>query len=187
MRDLYQNRNNFIYLDIGKKITDFYVVNDDIVHGISSFPFGEDAIIDFISKKERLTKEIIHSMINIKCHGKCDPESEKKINLFIDDGLRVWTEKFNTSISKICLEKDAPLEIFITTNSDLLNLFISKIKQENYDHPVRIYGKKPNINQIQEGVFNNFVVNGKIFRKQPFVKMDIVFLDRLNKRKPLYA
>ncbi|MFA6227002.1 MAG: hypothetical protein WC631_00740 [Candidatus Paceibacterota bacterium] len=187
MRDLFPNRNNFIYIDIGKKITDIYVVREDIIHGISSFPFGEDAIIESVSKKEGLTKEIIQSLINIKSHGKCDEESERKVNNIIDDGLSMWVEKFNESIPKICLEKDVPFEIFIITNSDLLNLFVGRIKQENYNHPVRIYGKKPSITQISEGTFNNFIINGKIFKKQPFIKMDIILLDKLDKQKPLYA
>ena len=187
MRDLFPNRNDFIYVDIGNKITDLFVVRDDIIHGISSFPFGEEAIIESISKKEKLSKEMIQSLVNIKCHGKCDEKTENKINNIINDGLKVWAEKFNESVSKICLEKDAPLEIFTIANSDLLNLFMNRIKQENYDHPIKIYGKKPNVTQISEGVFNNFVVNGKIFKKQPFIKMDMILLDKLNKQKPLYA
>ena len=187
MRDLFPNKNDFIYIDIGNKITDIYVVREDVIQGISSFPFGEEAIIESISTQEKLTKEMIQSLINIKCHGKCDADTEQKINNLINDGLKVWAEKFGDSISKICQEKDAPNEIFTIANSDLLNLFINRIRQENYDHPIRIYGKKPIITQIPEGVFNNFVVNGKMFKRQPFIKMDIVLLDKLNKQKPLYA
>jgi hypothetical protein len=181
-RDLFNNKNNFIYVDIGKLITDIYVVIDDTIHGIASFPFGENAIIENIAKDLKMTKEIIFSTLNIKCHGKCDEITENKVNDFIKTGLTRWSEKFNEALKKICEEKDAPLEIMMVSNTDLSNLFVEKIKNQNADGPFRVYGKNPYLTIIGEGVLNNFVDGAKVFRNQPYIKMDIIFLDKLTKQ-----
>jgi len=181
-RDLFSNKNNFIYVDIGKLITDIYIVIDDTIHGIASFPFGENAIIDDVAKDLKMTKEIVLSTLNIKCHGKCDEITEGKVNDFIKTGLAKWSEKFNEALKKICEEKDAPLEIMMISNTDLSNLFVEKIRNQNADGPFKIYGKNPYLTIIGEGVLNNFVDSGKAFKNQPYIKMDIILLDKLIKQ-----
>ncbi len=181
-RDLFTNKNNFIYVDIGKLITDIYIVIDDTIHGIASFPFGENTIIENIARDLKITKEIVLSTLNIKCHGKCDEITESKVNDFIKTGLAKWSEKFNEALKNICEEKDAPLEIMMISNTDLSNLFVEKIKNQNAEGPFRVYGKNPYLTIIGEGILNNFVDGAKVFKNQPYVKMDIIFLDKLVKQ-----
>lgn len=182
-RDLYQNKNNYIYVDIGKMITDIYVVIEDVIHGIASFPFGENAIIENISKELKISKEMVLSTLNIKCHGKCDQETENKVDSFIKTGLARWSEKFDKSLRKICEEKDAPLEIIMLANTDLANLFVDKIKDQESPKYFNIFGENPHLTIIGEGILNNFVNGGKMFKNQPFIKMDIILLDKLIKQK----
>ncbi|MFA6430179.1 MAG: hypothetical protein WC229_00180 [Candidatus Paceibacterota bacterium] len=181
-RDLFQNKNNFIYVDIGKLITDIYVVIDDTIHGIASFPFGENAIIENIAKDLKMTKDLVLSTLNIKCHGKCDEDTDIKVNNFIKTGLSKWSENFNGALKRICEEKDAPLEIMMIANTDLSNLFVEKIKNQNSETPFKIYGKNPHLTIIGEGVLNNFINGGKVFKNQPYIKMDIILLDKLIKQ-----
>jgi len=181
-RDLYSDKNNYVYVEIGKLITDIYVVLDDVIHGIASFPFGETAIIESVSRNMKITKEMVNSMLNIKCHGKCDEETDKKIDSFIKMGLSEWSDRFNASFAKICDEKDAPTDIIMTTNTDISKLFINNIKSHN-ETSLKIYNKDTNLTIISEGILNNFVIGGKIFRNQPFIKMDIILLDKLTNQK----
>jgi hypothetical protein len=181
-RDLFDNKNNFIYVDIGKLITDIYVVIDDTIHGIASFPFGENVIIENIAKDLKMTKEIVLSTLNIKCHGKCDEITESKVDDFIKTGLAKWSEKFNEALKNVCEEKDAPQEILMISNTDLLNLFVEKIKNQNINGPFKVFGKNPFLTIIGEGVLNNFVDSGKAFKNQPYIKMDIILLDKLVKQ-----
>ncbi len=181
-RDLFQDKNNFIYVDIGNLVTDIYIVINDVIHGIASFPFGESIIINNIAKDLKVTKEIVFSTLNIKCNGKCDIETENKIDLYVNTGLAKWAEQFNETLSKICKEKDAPLEVIMMPNTDLIKNFVDKIKNNKSESILKIFSNNPELTIINEEILNNFVCGGNVFKNQHHVKMDIILLDKLIKQ-----
>jgi hypothetical protein len=69
MRDLFSDKNDFIYFEINDSITDLYIVRNDVLCEISSFPIGENDILNSISAKNNIPKEVIASKISIKHDG----------------------------------------------------------------------------------------------------------------------
>jgi len=187
IRDFFPNKDDFIYVDIGKLITDLYIVRNDIIQGISSFPIGEDAILENITKKTKTNKEVFLSLLNIKCHNKCDDETEDKIKLILTEGMKNWSQKFKETFEKICTEKDTPSDIMMLAKTDFTQLLVKRLSDKNYEHTLRIYGKKPIFSGLNENILNNFISGGKFFKNQPFIKIDLVFLDKLIKQKALYV
>ena len=177
LRDFYIDKNDFIYIDIGETITDICVVKDDVVFGTISFPFGERNIIQAISKISNISEDLVLSSINIKCSGNCDEKEYDKMEKLLNMGMYSWFEKFNDIIVKICSEKDIPKNIFILPNTDLSRIFSERIKTNGYLELFKKFGIEVNTLVLEENILDDFITNGRVFRKEPYIKMDLIFLN----------
>ena len=183
LRDLFSDKNDFVYIDIGNNLTDIYIVKEDIIHGIISFPLGEEDIIESISKRTNTLPEIIKSKLNLNCSVGCDEKTIEDIGNLVKTGLSMWLFKFRSTVSRICNEKDLPNNIFMITNTDLTKLFANELKNNDSFNLLRNIGGKTDVVLINESVIDNQIINGNVFSGEPYVKMDLIFLDKLIKQK----
>jgi len=180
-RDLYTNRNDFIYVDIGKLITDVYVVRDDVIFGVASIPFGEENIIQTSLSKTSLSRDIFLSHINIGQDNKFDLDSHNRGEDLLKAGFDMWKDRLKDSLVKICTETNIPNNIFIITNSIISSILIKELSNKEKSK-LEILGSKIEVSPIAENIINNFVSNGNNFANEPYVKMDLVFLDKVLKQ-----
>ncbi|MCX6717320.1 MAG: hypothetical protein NTU76_01425, partial [Candidatus Taylorbacteria bacterium] len=183
LRDLFSDKNDFVYIDIGNNLTDIYIVKEDIIHGIISFPLGEEDIIESISKRTNTLPEIIKSKLNLNCSVGCDEKTIEDIGNLVKTGLSMWLFKFRSTVSRICNEKDLPNNIFMITNTDLTKLFANELKNNDSFNLLRNIGGKTDVVLINESVIDNQIINGNVFSGEPYVKMDLIFLYKLIKQK----
>ncbi|MFH1455199.1 MAG: hypothetical protein ABIF22_02680 [bacterium] len=181
-RDLYSNKNDFIYVDLGKLITDVYVVRDDIIFGIASFPFGEENIIQTSLLKTNLSRDILTSHISIGYDKKFALTSHNNGGDLLKAGFDFWKNKLNDALSKICTEMNIPNNMFIITNSVISSILVRQLSDKENNKQLEILDSKIEVLEISEGILNNFILNGKVFAKEPYVKMDLVFLDKILKQ-----
>jgi hypothetical protein len=183
LRDLYDDKNNFIYIDISSNITDVYVVRDDVVFGIISFPFGEKNIIQNISKKFKISEDIIYSLFTMKCHGKSDKTTKDKVEDYIEYGLQEWIENFDSTIVQICSESNIPKNIFVVSDSDFDKIVYNKIKKDFNINIFKKNGMSLKVDLIEESVVDSCLMNSNFFKNEPYVKMDVVFLNKILNKK----
>ena len=181
-RDLYTDKNDFIYVDIGKLITDIYVVKDDVIFGVASFPFGGEHIIQNSLSKTNLTREIFMSHLNIGYDKKFNLTSHNNGEDLLKTGFDLWEENFISTMSEICTEINIPNNLFIFPNDLIVNMFTKNLIGKINNNKSKIFDSKVEVSVINEGVMNSFVSNGKIFLNEPYIKMDLVFLDKIFKQ-----
>jgi len=77
----------------------------------------------------------------------------------------------------VCKEIKMPKNIFIVANSGLAHFFVEEsLRQRNIDLS-KIFGKKMDMTVINEIIMNDLVSNGRIFPHEPYIKMDVVFIN----------
>ena len=179
LRDLFLDKNNFIYFDINESITDLYIVRGDVIEEVSSFPIGQNDIVKEISEKSKLSTEIITSKINIKYQGNCDGETSKEIDSLVENGFKLWFENLNSTISKMSLPINVPNNIFVVANSSITKIFAEKMVKDVLDKKIELLNIKINPEIIKEEIFNSMITNAKVYMNEPYIKMDLVFLDKL--------
>ena len=69
------------------------------------------------------------------------------------------------------------------TNTDLTKLFANELKNNENFNLLRNIGVKTDVVLINESVIDNQIMNGSVFVGEPYVKMDLIFLDKLIKQK----
>ncbi len=182
LRDLYSDKNDFIYVDIGKLLTDVYVVRDDIIFGIASFPFGEEDIIKMSLSKTNLSKDVFLSYINIGQDNNFDLSSHNNGEDLLKTGIYFWENQLKDSLSKICTEMNIPNNLFIIANGVIPSILIKELFKKS-NQKFEIFGSKIDVLIIGENIINNYVLNGKFFANEPYIKMDLIFLYKILKRK----
>jgi hypothetical protein len=179
-RDLYSNKNDFIYVDIGNLITDVYAVRDDIIFGVASFPYGEENIMQASLEKTNLSRDILASHLSVGLDKKFDLTSHNNGVDLLKSGFEAWKIKLSETLSKICTEMNIPNNMFIIPNSVVSNILANELSKKDNDY-FEILDSRIEVSSIVEGVLNSFVLNGKSFLNEPHVKMDVIFLDKMLK------
>ncbi len=175
LKDLYADKNNFLYIDIGHILTDVYVVIDDVVSGIISFPFGEKDIIARVLEKTNISEEILLSNISAKHSGHDDMMNKKDTEKLLDFGVKIWLGLLSDAIGKIAKEPNIPSHIFMVTNSPLSDFIAREFTNKKASEPLKLLGVDMEVELISEGVLNPLITNGKNFADEPYIKMDLVF------------
>ena len=178
-RDLYSNKNDFIYVDIGKLITDIYVVRDDIIFGVASFPFGEENIIQTSLSKTNLSRDVFLSHIDIGQDKNFDLPSHNNGEDLLKTGFDFWEVKLKDSLLKVCNEMNIPNNLFVITNSVISSMLIQRFSGIEEKKQIEILGSKIEISAIGENIINDYILNSNFFTNKPYVKMDLVFLDKM--------
>ena len=101
-------QNNFLYADIGESITDAYILRDNTVEGIVSFPFGQKDILKSALLASNFSQEIFLSKIAMKHAGHDDAISDKDLLPFLEKGMKLWVEKLSVALSTIFTEINMP-------------------------------------------------------------------------------
>ncbi len=178
-RDLYSDKNDFIYVDIGKLITDVYAVREDVIFGIASIPFGEEKIIETSLSKTNLSRDIFMSHISIGQDKKFDLVSHNNAGDLLKSGFDLWKNKLEDSLSQICTEMNIPNNMFIITNSIISSILAKELSNKGKNKQFEMLGSKIQTLGITEDVINSFIFNGKAYVNEPYIKMNLVYLDRL--------
>lgn len=182
-RDLYSNKNDFIYVDIGKMITDIYVVRDDVIFGTASFAYGEENILQDSLARTNLSREVFLSYINIGQDKNFQLVSHNNGEDLLKHGFDIWKKKFREILPKICNEVNVPTNMFIIKNNAIPSILVREMAGRRSITRFEILGTKIKVSSIGERTINDFVTNGRDFVNEPYIKMDLVFIDKMLKNK----
>jgi transaldolase len=72
-----------------------------------------------------------------------------------------------------------PSKLFVITSSMISNMLIMELSNKQEGKQLEIIGSKLDVVTISENVINSFILNGKSFPNTPYLKMDLVFLDKI--------
>lgn len=178
-KDLYSDKNDFIYVDLGKIVTDIYVVRDDIIFGVASMPFGEENIIQASLAKTNLSREVFLSHLNIGYEKNFDLASHNNGQDLLKTGFEIWKENLRDSLSKVCTEVNIPNSMFIIANGMLPSMLADDLSNKGRGNQFKVLDSKIDVSVISENIINGFVLNGKTFENVPHIKMDSIFLNKI--------
>ncbi len=179
LRDEFPDKSNFVYVDLGKLVTDIYIVKDNVISGLASFPFGEENIIETSLHKTNLSREVFMSHINIGNDNNFNLVSHNNGSDLLKTGFHIFESNLKKSILQICTDNQIPQEMLIVTNSIISDMFIDDTIDKNNNSKFEILDKKVKILPITENIFSSSLLNGMSFSNEPYIKMDLIYLHKL--------
>jgi len=153
IRNLFPQKEDFIYIDVNEEITDIFIIKDDVILSEASFPFGSNHFTREVSSILRVPNEVANSMIKMYCLRNNDQLAALKMAVIMDKAARKWLNRISEILNGFKAKMYVSDSIFLVTNNDLLCFFREKLQKQDFDV---------------------FVINNKKL-KSPVVINDIMF------------
>jgi cell division ATPase FtsA len=116
IRDLFPDKDNYMFLDLSSEISDISMVRDGILMGSASFPLGRNFFVRKISSALNISLEETFSLISIFHHKNLDDITTAKIETVLSDAMNEWVAEMQKSLALLAREVYIPRTIFkITT------------------------------------------------------------------------
>lgn len=133
IRDLFPNKEDFIYLDISEEMTDLAIVKDNVVTVNVSFPLGRNEFIRRLSQKLNLTELIADSMIKMNSSKSHHEMANLNFNNAMKEVVEDWANQLQSIFAKIKQNLHLPTSVFFVANNDLTFLLKERLKAETFD------------------------------------------------------
>ncbi len=176
LRDLYSDKNDFIYMDIGDLISEVSLVRNDTLFGTISVPIGKKAILENIATKLNLPQNLAVSAMNMHAQGSQNSPENKEV---LSAEISSFLVAMDTAIVKMCNPIDLPKHIFLLRNDDFAVFLVREIERIKNTNTLSAFNPNMIVNPIDDGIINAFIIGGKFFKNYPFVKIDALFANKL--------
>ena len=177
IRDIYPEKENFIYLDIHEELTDLSVIKESVFVENSSFPLGKNFFTRQISEKLNISSNEAQSLINLYGSGKCDQTTSKKIQTITDIALKDWLNNFHSALVSFSLNMYVPRTIFMIVSDDFKVFLAEKLKEEKFSQ-FSMTEELFDVIVIDDKSLCKYCKSDKDFKKEPFAELECVFLNK---------
>lgn len=178
IRDIYSDKENFIYLDVHGELTDLSIIKDNIFVESASFPSGKNFFIRKISEKLRVSSNEAYSLINLHASGKSDQVTSQKIQTAIDDALKSWVDNFHSVLTSLSLNMYVPRTIFMIVGDEFSVFLTRKLKEQRFSQ-FSMTDESFNVIVLDSKGLCEYCKSEKDFKKDPFTELECVFLNKM--------
>lgn len=132
IRDIFVNKDNFLFLDITGEITDVSLVKSDVLTGVRSFPFGKNFVIRRISSHHNAPPEEAMSLFNMVGSGKSDAKTREKLDVVLLEAKKEWLSAFSKAMIDVTNGHPVPNTIFFTADDEVAEYFSKALETEKF-------------------------------------------------------
>lgn len=133
VRDIYQNKENFLLVDISGEVTDISMVKKNVLRESISFPLGRNFLARGIASHLGCGLNEATSLISLFKDGHAEKSIVKKLTPTIDHLRAEWLKKFQDSLANLSHDISIPATVFIAVGRDLADFFCQTIKNEQFN------------------------------------------------------
>lgn len=178
IRDIYPDKEDFVYLDVHGELTDLSVVKEGVLTESVSFPMGRNYFIRKLSEDFQISSEEAHSLINLYIRKDCDEKTSKKIQTSINDSLKHWSDNFHSTLTSLSSSIYIPRTIFTIAGDEFSTFFVKNLKEEKFSQ-FSLAEESFNVIVLDSKKLSEYCGSGKDLKKGPFAELECVFLNKL--------
>ena len=178
IRDIYSDKENFIYLDVHGELTDLSIIKDNVFVESASFPAGKNFFIRHISEKLRLSANEAHSLINLYAEKRCDQETSQKVEVAIGASLKSWLDNFHSVLTSLSLNMYVPRTIFMAVSDEFGAFLAKELKEERFSQ-FSMTDEYFDVIVLNSKSLCEYCKSDKNFKKEPFAELECIFLNKM--------
>lgn len=176
VRDMFPDEKNFLFIDITGEATDVSLVNNDLLVGTMSFPYGKNFFIREISTGLHTPQEEATSLFNMFLSGTLHSSKQNDVKNLVEYVENKWLARFEKTLSALSATGMLPLKVFFTADTDIAELFskiIGKTKME-------IHAGEPfEINHLDQFIVAKFVSFESEVIRDPFLVVEALLAAKI--------
>ncbi|MFZ2523418.1 MAG: hypothetical protein WAW92_03470 [Minisyncoccia bacterium] len=158
VRDLFNQYQDFILLDVTSEVTDLSLVSNDVLIKTVAIPSGRNFIIRQIAKKFDMPVEIAESNLSTYSLQKLDKDTSGKIEEVLIDIEKEWSIYLERALLDLSPELSLPNHLYMTSQSDVADVYLNYLKLSKADSTAT-FRKNLNVVRVQDkilsGLYNN--------------------------------
>lgn len=179
VRDIFDNINDFLILNIDEEFTEISIMQDDTLVLVKSFNFGRNTLIRKIS--EKINKNIIEtkSIINAYINDHLEKEYVKKIEKAINEANKEWINSVKSILRGATIDMLIPKDIFIVSDDSSIHWFANLLDYSNFPE---FTTPENNFNVIigDKRVLNDFCDFSLNVIPEENLTMQSIFINKIN-------
>lgn len=179
IRDIYPDKENFIYLDVHGELTDLSIIKDNVFVESASFPAGKNFFVRQISEKLRVSANEAHSLINLHGSGKTDQATSQKVEAAIDAALKNWLDSFHSVLTSLSLNMYVPRTIFMIVSDEFSVFLTEKLREEKLSQFSLTTEESFDVIVLDSKSLCEYCKSDKNFKKEPFAELECIFLNKI--------
>lgn len=121
LRDVYQDIEDFLLVDVTGEITDAHVVSDTSLRDVVSFPCGTRSIIRRISNVKNI--DIAQARSFIRAYARSHQDSTDKDQVVVEEALEGWVDACTNALTTLEDSVVLPGTVFCMIDEQLAPLF----------------------------------------------------------------
>jgi cell division ATPase FtsA len=165
IRNLFPQKDDFIYLDISEEVTDISIVKDDILISNASISLGRNDFLRSLAKNLKVTEGVADSMIRMSEREVHDELATLKLSVAMNQAGDKWLEKIFEVLDSLKEKIYVPEQIFLIASADLISLVKDKLQKRDF----------------KVTVVDNKKIRGMAIKDDIIYRLVLMFLDDLYK------
>ncbi len=177
VRDLFNDQNNFLLIDIDGELTNISMTKKDVIRESISFPFGVNFIIRGLAKGLSCTLDEAQSFLSLYKDGHAGADVITKIEPIINKLKDEWLKKFQESLANLSNDISIPANIFMMADKEWVFFFTDLIKKEQFNQ-YTLAEDKFKITPINSETLHGLATFEENVAREPFLIIGSVYVNR---------
>ena len=182
IRDMYSQKQNFIFIDVGGEMTDVSVVRNGILVETESFPLGKNFLIRTTASELQTENVEALSSFGLYMEDKMASTGKRKIQGALAHVEKEWGEAFYKTLGSMATHITMPGTVFIIADIPFGKWFSEVIKSKGSGN-IMLMGEKIETIIINPLVLSKFATFDLKVDKDAFIVTESLFIDKLLKSK----
>ncbi|MBU0722799.1 hypothetical protein KKH46_01090 [Patescibacteria group bacterium] len=180
MRDLYSEKQNFIFVDMGGEATEIFITHNGILTDTFSISLGKNFLLRTMTSEMQTTKEETLSLFGLFMEGNLTATKKQKVQKALEYVAAEWNEAFCKEIQSRSECRILPRLFFVAADTPFAQWLTTTIK----NNKLKDILKQPiEVALINPLIFNKFVAVDIKTKSDIFMTVGTLFVDRLIKSK----
>lgn len=178
IRDIFPTEKNLLFLDVTGEATDVSRMENDLLIGTVSFPYGKNFFIREISIRMKTIHEEAETLFSMFLRDELNSVRSTKIAEVISVAEKEWLSKFEKTLTKIAHKQALPSKIFFTTDTELAPFFSRLIAKATSE---LLLGASFDVQYLDQLIVSKFVSFEAGVVRDPFLVVEAIFAEKLTK------
>ena len=172
LRDLFQDANDFLLIDVTGEISDISVIQNDVLLSSASFPYGSRNLIREISKTHNTQPETARSMVKNFVTG----DGNQEIQESLENAQHKWTMHLVDALNTAGESTPLPQKVFCVIDENLSALF-QRAAVEAFTQ-IQSVRSAEDFTLISSGLLQGHIDFRAGITEDPFLALETLYVNR---------
>jgi len=180
LRDLFEELDHYMIMDISGELTDVTVVHNDIMRETASFPIGHNSLIRDVQRAFATTPREAKSRLTLFTEDKQAAASAETVKMenTISLSATAWAQKFEDVLKLLEKETSLPSTLFITGMPETVQWYVKALSKNDFSEV--LFAQNPfRVTVLEEGLLSPCCTfSPTIETIDPFLSLESLFFNR---------